>query len=89
MDLQIFKNHLLKYLSNDEINDLIESFDEEENHSLVINPKKINIDKLEKTKLKVKNFDKRYEAYQPFALAAIVSLLLEMLLRITLLRRIP
>lgn len=48
MDLQIFKNHLLKYLSNDEINDLIESFDEEENHSLVINPKKINIDKLEK-----------------------------------------
>lgn len=48
-----------------------------------------DIDKLEKTKLKVKNFDKRYEAYQPFALAAIVSLLLEMLLRITLLRRIP
>lgn len=48
-----------------------------------------DIDKLEKTKLRVKNFDKRYEAYQPFALAAFVSLLLEMLLRTTLLRRIP
>ena len=48
-----------------------------------------DIDKLEKTKLKVKNFDKRYEAYQPFALAAFVTLLLEMLLRTTLLRRIP
>ena len=48
-----------------------------------------DIDKLEKTKLRVKNFDKRYEAYQPFALVAFVSLLLEMLLRTTLLRRIP
>lgn len=48
-----------------------------------------DIDKLEKTKLKVKNYNKRYEAYQPFALAAIVALLLEILLRVTWLRRIP
>lgn len=48
-----------------------------------------DIDKLEKTKLKIKNYDKRYEAYQPFAWAAFASLLLEILLRITWLRRKP
>lgn len=48
-----------------------------------------DIDKLEKTKLKVTNYDKRYEAYQPFALAALVAFLLEILLRITWLRRLP
>lgn len=48
-----------------------------------------DIDKLEKTKMEVKKFSKRYEAFQPFALAAIISLLLELLLRNTLLRRIP
>ena len=47
------------------------------------------IDQLEKSKLDVKTFSKRYEAYQPFALAAIIALLLEILLRITIFRRIP
>ena len=47
------------------------------------------IDQLEKTKLNVKQYSKRYEAYQPFALAAIITLLLELLLRITIFRRIP
>jgi Ca-activated chloride channel family protein len=47
------------------------------------------IDQLEKTKLNVKQFSKRYEAYQPFALAAILVLLLELLLRVTIFRRIP
>lgn len=48
-----------------------------------------DIDKLEKSKMDVKKFSKRYEAYQPFALAAIISLLLEILLRVIVLRRIP
>lgn len=48
-----------------------------------------DIDKLEKTKMSVKHYAKRYEAYQPFALAALVVLLLEVLLRITWFRRIP
>ncbi|SET05025.1 vWA domain-containing protein [Prevotella sp. kh1p2] len=48
-----------------------------------------DIDTLEKTKMDVKTFSKRYEAYQPFALAAIFCLLLEILLRNTVLRRIP
>ena len=47
------------------------------------------IDQLEKSKLNVKKFSKRYEAYQPFALAAVLALLLEILLRITIFRRIP
>ena len=47
------------------------------------------IDRLEKSKLNVKKFSKRYEAYQPFALAASIALLLEILLRITVFRRIP
>lgn len=48
-----------------------------------------DIDKLEKTRMSVKKFSKRYEAYQPFALAAILVLLAEVLLRTTVLRRIP
>ena len=48
-----------------------------------------DIDKLEKTKMDVKKYSKRYEAYQPFALIAVLSLLLEMLLRFTVLRRVP
>ena len=48
-----------------------------------------DIDKLEKTKMNVKTFSKRYEAYQPFALLALVTLLLEIVLRFTVLRRIP
>jgi Ca-activated chloride channel family protein len=47
------------------------------------------IDKLEKSKLNVKKFSKRYEAYQPFAIAALIALLLEVLLRLTVFRRIP
>ena len=47
------------------------------------------IDRLEKSKLNVKKFSKRYEAYQLFALAAAIALLLEILLRITVFRRIP
>lgn len=48
-----------------------------------------DIDKLEKTKIDVKKFSKRYDAYQPFAIAALLSMLLEILLRLTVLRRIP
>lgn len=47
------------------------------------------IDQLEKSKLNVKNFSKKYEAYQPFAFAAVILLLLEILLRVTIFRRIP
>ena len=47
------------------------------------------IDQLEKSKLNVKTFSKRYEAYQPFALVAVLTLLLEILLRVTIFRRIP
>lgn len=47
------------------------------------------IDKLEKSKLNVKQFSRRYEAYQPLVAIAILSLLLEILLRITVFRRIP
>ena len=47
------------------------------------------IDQLEKSKLNVKKFSKKYEAYQPFALVAVLALLLELLLRITIFRRIP
>lgn len=48
-----------------------------------------DIDKLEKTKLKIKNYGSRYEAYQPFAIAAFLLLLLEFIVRSTFLKRIP
>lgn len=48
-----------------------------------------DIDKLEKSKLDAKKFSKRYEAFAPFAMMALLSLLLEVLLRTTYLRRIP
>lgn len=48
-----------------------------------------DIDKLEKTKMDVKKFTKRYDAYQPFALATMITMLLEILLRLTVFRRIP
>ena len=48
-----------------------------------------DIDKLEKSKLNVKKFSKHYDAYQPFAIVAILSLLLDILLSITVFRRIP
>ena len=47
------------------------------------------IDKLEKTKLNVKEFSKREEAYAVFALIAFLSILLEILLRNTVLKKIP
>ena len=47
------------------------------------------IDQLEKSKLNVKQFSKKYEAFQPFAIIAVLALLLEILLRITIFRRIP
>ena len=47
------------------------------------------IDKLERTKLNVKEFSTREEEYQKFALLAFVVLLLEILLRNTILRKIP
>ena len=45
-----------------------------------------DIDTLEKTKFDVKKFSKRNDAYQPFAVIAILALLLEILLRLTILR---
>lgn len=48
-----------------------------------------DIDKLEKTKLKVLNYDRRYEVYQYFGLAAVVLLVIDLLLRLTLFRRLP
>ena len=48
-----------------------------------------DIGKLEKTKILVKQYSKRYEAFQTFGLIALISLLLEVLIRHTILRRIP
>ena len=47
------------------------------------------IDKLEKTKIQVTEYSKKNEEYLPYAIAALVFLLLEILLRKTLLRHIP
>ncbi len=47
------------------------------------------IDKLEKTKLNVKEFSKREDNYQLFACILVVSLLLELLLRHSILKQIP
>ena len=48
-----------------------------------------DIDQLEKTKMSVTRYAKWYEVYQPFAIAAVLILLLEILLRLTVFRRIP
>ena len=48
-----------------------------------------DIDKLEKSKLSTSSYSKLYDIYQPFAFAALISLLLEILLRMTVFRRIP
>ncbi|MBQ0090482.1 MAG: VWA domain-containing protein [Prevotellaceae bacterium] len=48
-----------------------------------------DIGQLEKTKIKVRNYSRHYEAFQPFGLIALLSLLLELLLRFTVLKRIP
>ncbi len=47
-----------------------------------------DIDKLEKTKLKVSSHTRHYEAFQPFALAAIIVLLAEVLLRLLVFRKV-
>ena len=47
------------------------------------------IDKLERTKLQVKEFSKNQEEYQPLAFALLLSLLLSILLKQTILRTIP
>lgn len=47
------------------------------------------IDKLEKTKLNVKEFSKRNEAFAAFGVIALLSLFMELLLRNTVLKKIP
>ena len=46
------------------------------------------IDKLEKSKIDVKQFSRKYEEYRMFAIAALVLLLLEILIRSTVLRSV-
>lgn len=48
-----------------------------------------NIDQLEKTKMNVVKYSKRYEAFGMFLLVSILALLAELTLRHTLLRRLP
>lgn len=48
-----------------------------------------DIDVMERTKFNVKQFSRRGELYQPYALAALVVLLLEILLRTVVLKRLP
>ncbi|MBQ9641603.1 MAG: VWA domain-containing protein [Bacteroidaceae bacterium] len=48
-----------------------------------------DIDKMERTKYSVKEFSKRSELYEPYALAAFVVLLLEILIRYVILKRLP
>lgn len=48
-----------------------------------------DIDKMERTKFNVKQFSRRGELYQPFALAALIVLLLEIFLRTVVLKRLP
>lgn len=47
------------------------------------------IDKLEKTKIQVREYSKKQEEYLPYAIAALILLLLEILLRYTVLRHTP
>lgn len=48
-----------------------------------------DIDKLEKTKLQVKRYSRHYDAYQPFVMVLLLSLLLEFMLRTVVLKKIP
>ena len=48
-----------------------------------------DIDKLEKTKLDAKSYGKRYEAYMPFAMLALMVFFVEIVLRVTVFKRIP
>ena len=47
------------------------------------------IDQLEKSKMSVNKFKKKFDAFPPFVMAAALALLLELLLSITIFRRIP
>ncbi len=47
------------------------------------------IDKMEKTKIEVRDFSKRNEAYMPFALIAFLLLLLEFIMRRTIFNKLP
>ena len=47
------------------------------------------IDKMEKTKMNIREFSRKDEEFMPWALAAIAFLLLHVLLRNTLLKNIP
>lgn len=47
------------------------------------------IDQMERTKFSVREYSRRTEMYEPFALAAAIVLLLEVLLRFFLLKRLP
>ncbi len=47
------------------------------------------IDHMERTKFSVRQYSKRNELYEPFALAALLTLVLEILLRVVVLRRLP
>lgn len=46
-----------------------------------------DIDKLEKSRLNVKKFSKRYEAFQPFVIMALILLIADLLMRLTILRK--
>lgn len=48
-----------------------------------------DIDKMERTKFSVKQFSRRSELFEPFAIAALFVLLLEILLRTVVLKRLP
>ena len=48
-----------------------------------------DIDKMERTKFNVKQFSRRGELYQPYAIAALIVMLLEILLRTVVLKRLP
>lgn len=48
-----------------------------------------DINKLEKSKLDVKQYNKRYEIFQPFVIAALIIILLELILRMTVFRKNP
>ena len=48
-----------------------------------------DIDKLEKTRLDAKSYGRRYEAYMPFAMLALLVFFVEIVLRITVFKRIP
>lgn len=47
------------------------------------------IDKMERTKFNVTQYSKRNELYEPFALAALIVFLLELLMRLVVLKRLP